>query len=390
MKTILVIDDDEFTGVFLEELLGGKYAIRYAANGQDGVNLALASPPTLILLDVEMPLMDGYAACRLLKASSQTSDVPVIFLSAHVETADRLAGYEAGGDDYMTKPFDSEELMDKIGVVLRNRDKNQELAKHAHLATRTAMTAMSAVEDMGIVLTFLRQLVGCSDLSQLASTILQVFQDFGLEVAIQLRDSHGALSRNRNGLCSPLEEAVLHNMAAGDRIIDLGSRSAFNYERCSIIVKNMPRDDEDRHANIRNDAAIIAESVDAQLRLLDLMLNAVGRGDKLLGVLHQITKALRDFEKHYIEQRQESGTILNQLVEAVENSFLFLGLTDTQETYLQDITRDAVAKAQALYKDAEQADALMSAIGENLGEVLGQELRGAVDAADGGSRIEVW
>ena len=60
MNSILLIDDDDFTAVFLESILGSNYSIQHAANGRDGLAVALAVPPTLILLDVEMPMMDGY------------------------------------------------------------------------------------------------------------------------------------------------------------------------------------------------------------------------------------------------------------------------------------------------------------------------------------------
>ncbi len=387
MNSILLIDDDDFTAVFLESILGSNYSIQHAANGRDGLAVALAVPPTLILLDVEMPMMDGYEVCRHLKASGQTSEIPVIFLSAHVEIPDRLAGYEAGGDDYMTKPFDPDELATKIEVVLRNRSRNLELTRNAQLA---AQTALSTVGDISIVLNFFREIISCSDLSQLASATLQVFKTFGLDVAVQLRDSTGSISRNHDGVCSPLEEAVLHNMASYPGIFALGTRSAFTFDRCSIIVKNMPRNDPERYGRVKDSASMIAESVDMCMKSLDEFLNAVGRGDKLLRVLHQITKALHDFENRYRTQRQASAAILDHLADAVEDSFLYLGLTDAQEAHLQKITRDAVTEAQALYSDAEQTDALMASIGENLGDVLQQELQGAVDAAEGGNRVEVW
>ena len=154
MNSILLIDDDDFTAVFLESILGSNYSIQHAANGRDGLAVALAVPPTLILLDVEMPMMDGYEVCRHLKASGQTSEIPVIFLSAHVEIPDRLAGYEAGGDDYMTKPFDPDELATKIEVVLRNRSRNlccvsRDLGSQCGLAKHRSNRSRRAAQRRG-------------------------------------------------------------------------------------------------------------------------------------------------------------------------------------------------------------------------------------------------
>ena len=115
MNTVIfVIDDDDFTAIHVESIIEDHYQIEHFASAEQGIEAALKSPPSLILMDVSMPVMDGYTACRSLKKNPLTHDIPVIFLSALSEVGDRLAGYDAGGDDYVTKPFNPEELMDVL------------------------------------------------------------------------------------------------------------------------------------------------------------------------------------------------------------------------------------------------------------------------------------
>ena len=118
-KTILIADDDPTIIKLLQvnlEMEG--YTVVCAYDGQDAVEKAQAHPPDLVLLDIMMPRMDGWAAREALVAIPELKDTPVIFLSARAQQADLRRGYESGVAEYVTKPFDPTELLDIIGRVL--------------------------------------------------------------------------------------------------------------------------------------------------------------------------------------------------------------------------------------------------------------------------------
>ncbi len=116
---ILVVDDDEINVSAMEEILSDDYEVATARNGEEAIRMAPRFRPHVVLLDVMMPGLDGYDTCRRIKANPHLRSANVILVSARDETTDRLTGYEAGADDYITKPFDSEELLAKIRVFLR-------------------------------------------------------------------------------------------------------------------------------------------------------------------------------------------------------------------------------------------------------------------------------
>jgi DNA-binding response OmpR family regulator len=119
---ILVIDDDPAMVRLLVELLRGRgFRLRVALDGKDGHCKALQGAPDLILLDVAMPEVDGHRLCRLLKDDPRTRDIPVIFLTGRDDPADKLEGFGAGGSDYVTKPFQADELVARINVHLNLR-----------------------------------------------------------------------------------------------------------------------------------------------------------------------------------------------------------------------------------------------------------------------------
>lgn len=116
---ILVVEDSAFEQRMLVDLLSElPYSVTVAFNGMQGYQLALAQQPDLILLDVHMPGMDGYAACRLLKANAATQDIPIIFLSGNNNAEDRILGLSLGGVDFIGKPYSSGELAARIQVHL--------------------------------------------------------------------------------------------------------------------------------------------------------------------------------------------------------------------------------------------------------------------------------
>lgn len=123
---ILIVDDSAFEQRMLVDLLSEMpYKVSVAFNGLQGYQLALANRPDLILLDVRMPNMDGYTACRLLKANPVTQDIPVIFLSGADADEERIMGLSIGGVDYVSKPFSPGELAARIQVHLNLAKRQQ-------------------------------------------------------------------------------------------------------------------------------------------------------------------------------------------------------------------------------------------------------------------------
>ncbi|MGD9200432.1 MAG: response regulator [Chitinispirillia bacterium] len=125
---ILIVDDAPDSLVLLNRILEERgYRVRAATNGSHALKAIEARLPDLILLDVKMPVMDGYEICRRLKSDDRSREVPVIFISALGETAKKVEGFKAGGVDYITKPFETEEVLARVSVHLRLRELTERL-----------------------------------------------------------------------------------------------------------------------------------------------------------------------------------------------------------------------------------------------------------------------
>jgi len=119
---ILLIDDHRTVHRLLEAILRIKgYELLYAENGAQGIAMARAERPDLIVLDVMMPDMDGFKVCQFLKEQAETCTIPVLFLTARGAEDDLESGRRAGGDGFMTKPFQSVEVLNAIERMLKTR-----------------------------------------------------------------------------------------------------------------------------------------------------------------------------------------------------------------------------------------------------------------------------
>jgi CheY-like chemotaxis protein len=118
MRKVLVVEDVDFNRELIVQLLEDKYEVIEAVNGQQGVELAERERPELILMDLSLPVMDGWEATRRLKANADLRAIPVIALTAHAMKGDKEKALAAGCDDYLVKPLDEDELMARIAKYL--------------------------------------------------------------------------------------------------------------------------------------------------------------------------------------------------------------------------------------------------------------------------------
>jgi len=137
---IVVVDDHPTNLDLLVKLLGAQgYLIRAFPDAELALKSVRRALPDLVLLDVGLPVMDGYEACRQLRADERTSDVPVIFLSARVSTDDIVAGFDAGGSDYVTKPIRERELLARVRVHVQVKQLQDALRRQSTVDALTGL-----------------------------------------------------------------------------------------------------------------------------------------------------------------------------------------------------------------------------------------------------------
>ncbi len=160
-EKILLVDDDKDTLRLVGLMLQRQgYVVQAANNGQKALSMVQTDPPDLILLDIMMPDMDGYEVARQLRANPATSEIPIIMFTAKAQVDDKIAGFEAGADDYLTKPTQPRELFAHMKAVLARSPKRAAPFEHAGergymvavMAARGGLGVTSLALNLGILL----------------------------------------------------------------------------------------------------------------------------------------------------------------------------------------------------------------------------------------------
>src|SRR5437763_6582582 len=146
--TILVADDDESIRLILSTLFEeAGYHVLCAEDGRMAVELAVQHRPDVTILDVLMPGMDGFAACRAIKTDRRTADIPVLLLTALAQTTSKVQGLEYGANDYITKPFETVELLARLRNTLTHKSHHDALATQALTDPLTGLTNRRGLEQ---------------------------------------------------------------------------------------------------------------------------------------------------------------------------------------------------------------------------------------------------
>ena len=362
-KKILVIDDSPEDIQFVMENLKDEFAILAATSGQKGLELAAKEPkPDVILMDVVMPEMDGYETCRRLKENPETKDIDIIFVSANETTEEKLAGYDAGGSDYLIKPVQPKELIQKVKLAISNKQAREEVANDKDMAFKTAMTAMTSAGEQGIVLEFLRNSFAINNVKDLAHRLVESTSSYELNNAVQLRTDNEVVNFGSTDPLPPLEADLLTGLKDKGRIIEKDKRAIFNFAGVSVLIKNMP-DDDDKRGRLRDHLAILYEGAAAKLDSLNLR-------QQIARVVEDSHQAFQAIEVEQKAHKKFSQQIMDDMLQDLEAAFMSWGLNEDQEASLVNVVQTGVGKSLDNFEKGLDIDEQMRSIIQRMSQFV--------------------
>jgi CheY-like chemotaxis protein len=363
---VLITDDDELTLDMLAATLAPHYEVTTATSGRQAVSLATQQDFDLILLDVDMPEMDGYATCAALKAHSHSNPVPVLFLSARISIDERLQGYRVGACDYLTKPFDVDELTAKIDLTVAQCARNRELSGQINEAINTAMATADMYGEMGVVLEMQRQLSHCQSYTEVAQVFFQALANLGFDGCLRLTGRQGVLSRTALTECSALENSILDHIekGVGPSIQAMGENTTLRYGSVLMLIRNLPvtpspddfsADEIDRMGRARDNVALLAEGLMARMHALDIETEKAGLAHSRQ-LVDLTREALVDISAQQHANRMQLSQVFQRLNSEVEQLFVHLGLSEQQEELMSSTLRRHISEAMAVFDHSHEID----------------------------------
>ena len=320
------VDDEPVNLAIMQELLQDRYDLTTADSADGCLRQVGERIPDLILLDVNMPEVDGLETCRRLRGQSESAEVPIIFVSALTTQEDLMAGYEAGGDDYITKPFSEEILQKKIEVVLASQRRKQELKNISDSAVAALMSNLGTTGELRLLVGFLQRCQTAQTADDLAAALFECLAEFELDSSLLLVERPQSRVWFSDDIERPMERQILESLRGQDRVISFGTRMAINSEHATILVRNLPAGG-DYTIRLRERLAILAEGLEARIRALDSRRLLDRRRDALSHALRASRETLQHVDACQQRLEEQAAKILAALRGDLEKSIERAGLS---------------------------------------------------------------
>lgn len=366
---ILCVDDEPINITILEEILQDDYDLISVNSGQGCLELVSDHSPALILLDVSMAEMDGLETCRRLKQDLLAAEIPVIFISALASDQELMAGYEAGGDDYITKPFSGDILQKKIEVVLASQRSKQELKKISDNAVEALMDNLTDIGELALVGRFLRQSAAVNSLQDLAAMVFDCLGEFNLDCSLLIVAEAENLFWFSDDIDRPMEKQILKSLHGQDRLVSFGTRLAINSDKATILIRNIPQETE-KVDRLRDNLTILTEGLDTRILGMQAADKLQQRRRELADLVELSGQGLKQIDELRDIQQARSRHIFSTLGSDMERSIARLDLTQRQHAALMKSVKTAAGRIKSQRHEDEDIDVLSRRIIDQLAEYL--------------------
>lgn len=333
-QTVMIVDDIADNRMLLECLLEDEYDTLSVSSGQECLkNLSEESLPSLVLLDIRMPGMDGFEVCQQMKNNQNTRNVPIIFVTAETAQEEKLKGYEYGADDFVSKPFDQDELFAKIRRTINSKIEMENLSKQANMAREAALTAMANSSDLGLIIQFMDNSNQCQDFNALAIQLLETTKSFGLICNFQFVNKDFVFNIGCED--NSLEARLISEARRRGNIVGKGQRLFFNQQHISMLVKNMPEENPDLYGRLKDNLSVLINAAENVARSVALAeeIEEQRRGgvQKAINSAHKEIQFIDELINHF---GKTALGVLENIRNEFEDSLLSLGLSEQQEEQL--------------------------------------------------------
>lgn len=359
---VFVVDDDQTVSEIIHAILEPDYEVESFLSAEECLARLEQDRPDLFLLDVNLPGMNGYELCTQLKQNLGFKGTPVIFVSGYDTIEERIQGYDAGGEDFIVKPFEPEELMRKVLVAKNFVESQRSLAEQAEQAELLSSLVMASMDETGILLQFMSKLIAMESVSEIANGVLELLQRYRLEGVVQTRLGDTVQTVSAAGVNLPLESSVIEHVRNQGRIFEFKTRGVHNFDRVTIMVNNLPLHDPDYCGRLRDHLSVAAQGVDSRLKAIQAELAVHSALDNVGNTIME----LRDIQRRNTEA---SSRMIADLQETLLNSFYKLGLTDNQEKFLQNLVGDFMERMARLLNSDSETQNMLFRLNERLGQL---------------------
>ncbi len=352
-KIYIVDDDPLFREVITNALTQCAHTISFES-AESWLEYMSHSPSDILILDVGLPGLDGYSLCSYMKTTPELNHIPVIFVSSHDAISEHIKGYDVGGEDFIQKPFEPEELCKKIVSAQKRILDRRLLVQQLQDSELLSSLIMSNVDETAILLQFMSKLVAISNIEELAFSVLELIERFKLNGVVQIRTLEQSYTLSRSGINIPIEMSIIEHVRQQGRIFEFWKRGVHNFEYITLMINDLPVEDPEYQGRLRDHLSVAAQGVNsrAEAIIADTLNMQSQKG--ITSVLDKISHSTKMLDDSHKKHSRESAELIVTLQETLLNSFFKLGLSDAQEKFLQNMIGEFSVQMNNLFDDNQE------------------------------------
>jgi len=377
-ETVLYFEDDGvLSNTIIDYLTEQNYQVlhysQFPEQGIAAIKDSLSEQPLVVLMNLSMPKISGIEICKNLRKNFLEKNIPILFISEKISEEDVLEAYDAGADDYLIKPIRLKELEIKLAKYQElklARNNHQELMSGAQ---KMAFDAMATNSELGEILRFHEASYLIKDLDALAVLLLEAIAKFSLKSSV-LFFTHTTTFYRDDGQERPLEEKTLNAFKDQQRIYSWKNRTFFNYNYFSVLIRNMPIDNDERYGVLKDQLCLLLNGVDARVKALTVERSNDMKATTMRIAADTIAAMVMEIESDNVELSQQFESIIFKMEANISTDIIQFNLLEKEEEILLNHIMAAIKESSGIFESSLEKEKQYKEI---MNKLLKQLLMGA-------------
>ncbi len=300
----------------------------------------------------------GLRDCEALLQTEGIKGIPVILLTSQYTLQDKLKAFDLGCDDFIDGTTPGDEVCARVNKSVFHQIANDQLSQRLMQATETARTAMVDNSDLGANIQFLLQVHQCDNLDQLGQQFFATIDRYGLSCSLQMRSEMGVKDMEAHGMAKDLESQLLLQLKDKGRYVDFGKRTIVNYDRVSLLIRNMPVDDAEKYGAIKDNTFCLVQGINSRIIALEDQFKLLSEKESLRKLSGDVKSVIGGLKNSYQGVMQKIVREVENASELIQHRVPHLGLTEEDERCLEKGTDQMVAQVNHTFNDGLKVDEL--------------------------------
>jgi CheY-like chemotaxis protein len=334
----------------------GKFVVDFfhadCIDSEDAVEGSLAQKDYRVVIfdQIESETLE-LTQCEALLKKAFMQTVPLVLISCSTSVQDKIKALEIGCDDFVDCKTEPDEVCARITRSIYHQIARTQLSKRLIQATETARSALIDNSDLGANIQFLLQAHNCDNLDELGQQFFATIQRYGLSCSLQMRSSFAIKNMEAHGMAKDLESQLLLQLKDRGRYVDFGRRSIINYDRVSLLIKNMPHESSDKYGAIKDNTFCLAQGMNARIVALEDRQKLMDEKESLRKLSVDVKTVMATLKNSYQNVMTKIVNNVEQVTEQIQLRMPALALTESDEKFLEGVTDGLILSTNKTFNE---------------------------------------